>query len=129
MNSILRVVTLLSAGLLAGCGESSSTQDVPAKPAAEVPATGSSSIPVDVPAEPVSTAGATHVHDLACGCSLEEVGACGNYIKVDGKFVELIGDVGLGGMAFCGQEGLKGEVEGEVQDGKFVATSFKYADL
>lgn len=65
----------------------------------------------------------THVHTVACGCS--KGGACGNLIEVDGKYVPLEGETGLGEMAFCGKDGLQAKVEGAVQDGKFVARSFE----
>ncbi|MFH0945089.1 MAG: hypothetical protein V2A76_07815 [Planctomycetota bacterium] len=106
----MRNSVLFSALLLMGCGESSPTASSTSDPAPEA-------------------AAVTHVHDLACGCALEEVGKCGNYINIDGHFVELVGDTGLGVMAFCKQDGLKGEVAGEMKEGKFVATSFEYADL
>ena len=111
MIATVRSGLLLSALLLMGCGESSPTTD-----------SSGGSTPAD--------AVVTHVHDLSCGCVLEEAGMkCGNYINIDGSFVELTGNTGLGAMPFCKKEGLKGEVAGEVVDGKFVATSFKYADL
>ena len=31
-------------------------------------------------------------------------------------------------MPFCGKTGLRAKVEGTLEDGKFVATSFAYAD-
>jgi hypothetical protein len=110
MSVLLRVI--LSASLLAGCGESSSNQTAS-----------------DEPVEDPAVAPVLQVHDLACGCALEDVGLCGNYIQIEGRFVELVGTTGLGSMPFCGKEGLKGEVTGELRDGKFEATSFKYADL
>ena len=70
----------------------------------------------------------TATHAVACGCSLEEYGACGNYVEVGGKYIELKGDVGLGAMEFCGQEGLHASLSGSVQDGAFVATSYKLSE-
>ena len=72
-------------------------------------------------AEPVA-----HVHDLMCGCAVPSVGHCGEYIKVGGEFVELVGNLELGHMPFCGKQGLQGEVAGELKDGKFFASSFDY---
>lgn len=66
----------------------------------------------------------TATHAVACGCALEEVGVCGNYVEVDGEFIELKGDVGLGVMEFCGQSGLEASLTGSVVDGAFVATSY-----
>jgi len=68
------------------------------------------------------------VHDVACGCSLEKVGKCGNMIKVKDDYIPLTGDIGLGEMEFCGKEGVQAEVAGEVKDGAFVATSFKLVE-
>lgn len=68
----------------------------------------------------------THTHNVKCGCVIEDVGACGNYVEIDGKYVPLVGDLGLGDMEFCKKTGLEADVEGEMKDGKFVATSFKY---
>ena len=65
------------------------------------------------------------VYDVVCGCTLEAVGHCGEYARVDGEFVEITGDLGLGSMPFCGQDGLRAEIEGEVQDGEFQATSLE----
>lgn len=68
-------------------------------------------------------------HDLRCGCAIDAVGACGEYIDVDGKFVELrLPGAGLGDMPFCGKDGLSARVDGAVEDGVFVATTFAYVD-
>ena len=64
-----------------------------------------------------------HVHGVACNCQFGQ--ACGNMIEVEGQYVPLEGDLGLGKMAFCGKKDLRAEVEGEMKDGKFVATSLK----
>ncbi len=64
------------------------------------------------------------IYDVICGCALEEVGQCGEYIKIDGKWLELTG-VDIGQMPFCKREGLKGHAHGEVKDGKYHATSFE----
>ncbi|MEE9384602.1 MAG: hypothetical protein V3V08_14450 [Nannocystaceae bacterium] len=66
------------------------------------------------------------MHDVVCGCSLEEVGHCGEYVEMDGKFVELeLPDDELGPMPFCGKDGLSAKVEGEMHGGKFVAKAFE----
>ena len=65
------------------------------------------------------------VYDVECGCTIEAIGHCGNYLKHDDKFLEITG-VGLGPMEFCEKEGLKAKIAGEVVDGKFAATSFDY---
>lgn len=67
-----------------------------------------------------------HPHDAMCGCSIEGIGDCGNYIEVEGEFVPLVYP-GLGGMEFCAkkQQGAKIEVAGEMKDGKFVASAYQ----
>jgi hypothetical protein len=77
---------------------------------------------------PTGTATATadsHVHSVACGCSQGQ--KCSNLIEVEGKYVPLAGELGLGDMEFCGKTGLKAKVEGEMKDGSFLATSFELA--
>lgn len=69
------------------------------------------------------------VHDVKCGCSVTEIGHCGNYIDIDGELFEINGTEGegakLGPMEWCGVDGAKAEVEGEVKDGKFIAKYIK----
>jgi len=65
------------------------------------------------------------VHPVACGCSIESEGACGNFVEIDGKYIPLEGDVGLGAMEFCGRTGLHAAMLGKVEDGAFVATAFE----
>jgi len=80
-------------------------------------------------AEPAILTG-EHQHDVRCGCALSEVGECGNYIEVEGQFVELVlpEDNDLGKTPFCGQSDVVAQVQGEMVDGKFVATSFEYVE-
>ena len=65
---------------------------------------------------------------LACGCSLPAVGHCSEWAEVDGEFVELVlpAASGLGAMPFCGKTGLRAELEGELVEGKYVVTNFRY---
>jgi len=62
---------------------------------------------------------------VRCGCAIESIGACGDYIEIDGKyaFVANWEDLGLGPMEWCGQEGVTAESSGELRDGKFYATT------
>ena len=78
--------------------------------------------PVSTPTTGGEAAVAADVHRVECGCALEEVGHCGNYIEVDGAFVPVGGDLGLGKMEWCGQTGLHAKVQGEMVGGEFVAT-------
>jgi hypothetical protein len=63
--------------------------------------------------------------NASCGCTLDEVGHCGNYVQIGTQYVALANseDLGLGGMEWCGKEDVKVETAGEVKDGKFVATT------
>ncbi len=115
---VFLLVLSLAALLLAGCGDST-------KPEKGPPADETALEPQ--PAAPAAPAAAVEgeVHDVICGCVLEEVGHCGEYIKIGDKYLELAGDLGLEGtMPFCGKEGLKAKVTGEVKDGKYHVTSF-----
>ncbi len=64
------------------------------------------------------------VHSVECGCS-DTVGAdgCGNYVQVDGKYLEIEGDLGLGSMEWCGKSGHKAQVKGVVKGDKFMGES------
>ncbi len=84
------------------------------------------------PANPNSTtvakvAGAEmHLHDAMCGCSIEGIGKCGNYIMIEEEYVPLVWSE-LGVMEYCKDKknGAKIEVAGEMQDGKFVASAYQ----
>lgn len=62
------------------------------------------------------------VYDVACGCSIEAVGHCGEYAMVGGRHI-LIKNHGLGGMPFCGQTGVKAKIAGEMKGEELHATS------
>jgi hypothetical protein len=80
------------------------------------------------PAETTETTETTAtLHRVECGCALESVGHCGNYVEVDGEFVEIAGDLGLGKMEWCSKTGLSANVEGKMVGDKFVATSLEMA--
>jgi hypothetical protein len=90
--------------------------------------------PVDKPAEPAKTPVATVVdaetvtRDVKCGCSIEAVGHCGNYVMIEGKYVPLI-HASLGKMEFCKfrDAGAKIKVKGAMSDGKYVAKEWQLA--
>jgi hypothetical protein len=76
-------------------------------------------------AAPVPSAQAA-VHGLKCGCAIESVGKCGNFIEVEGRYLPLKAPIDLGPMAFCEQDGLRARADGQVENGAFVATTFAY---
>jgi hypothetical protein len=63
--------------------------------------------------------------NVSCGCALEEVGHCGNYIQIKSVYVEIANgeDHGLGVMEWCGKSGVQVESSGEIKDGKFFAAT------
>jgi hypothetical protein len=65
------------------------------------------------------------VRHASCGCALEAVGSCGNYVEIESQFVEIAnGDqFGLGEMEWCGKQGAKIETAGEIKNGEFVAAT------
>jgi len=79
-------------------------------------------------AAPAAAQAITGVHEVVCGCALEEIGKCGNYCDVDGKWVQFAPGAGLGVMEWCGQGEKKAEVTGQLVDGKVVATVVKTLD-
>ncbi|MCK5941405.1 MAG: hypothetical protein KAI24_05495 [Planctomycetes bacterium] len=66
------------------------------------------------------------VHAVKCGCSIDGVRRCGNYIEIAGRYVPIVHPK-LGMMEWCSKQdaGAKIETTGELQDGKFVATAWK----
>jgi hypothetical protein len=66
------------------------------------------------------------VREVKCGCSIDGIGKCGNYILVEDQYVELINPT-LGKMEFCKHKdkGAKIKVAGLMKDGKYVASDWK----
>ena len=66
-------------------------------------------------------------HTVSCGCKIDTIGACGNYVDIDGQWLEIANgeDLGIGVMEWCSVPEAKAEIAGEVEDGKFVATVLK----
>jgi hypothetical protein len=66
------------------------------------------------------------VHRAICGHVLPDVGHCGNYVEVEGQWVEVLWPE-LGVMEWCrrGKQGAEVEITGAMKDGKFVATALK----
>ncbi len=102
--------------LITACGGSSDEQ-------AEESTQAETNVATEQVVEAVAVEVATR--DVACGCSIESIGACGNYVKIFGDFVAVANsaDLGLGAMEWCGQEGATAESSGEIRDGKFFAAT------
>lgn len=121
MNRTLAMCAILATLLVAGCNDKPTDTPQP-KATTDGEATGN----------PAANAGSTtviatpHVHDAICGHTLEDVGHCGNYVKIDEKWVEILWPQ-LGVMEWCkdGKKGARVEITGEMKDGKFVASSYR----
>ena len=62
--------------------------------------------------------------EVKCGCAVESIGTCGNYVDIDGDFTYIANgtDLGLGSMEWCGKEEVvTAETRGELKGGKFYA--------
>ena len=70
----------------------------------------------------VTVAAATR--EVKCGCAIESIGTCGNYVDVDGSWAYISNstDLGLGSMEWCGKEEVvMAETSGELKGDKFYA--------
>ena len=65
------------------------------------------------------------VRPVTCGCKVQEIGKCGNYVKIGSHYVEIANseELGLGEMEWCKLSHVTANVAGEVKDGTFVATT------
>lgn len=106
---LLRVLPVLLLAVTACGGDSGGESHAPAA--------------VEPPAGEV--AAVSGLHTVRCGCAIEEVRHCGNYVFVEGEPLELTGDIGLGKMEFCGQGDQQAQIEGMVADGVVVAKSYE----
>jgi hypothetical protein len=124
-KSVFLLVMLAACWLLVVVGCTSPDDQAAATETSSSAATTADAMDYSMPAE-------GQVHTLRCGCAVEEVGQCGNYIEIEGQFVELVlpeeKTAELGEMPFCGKDDLMASVEGEMVDGKFVATTFEYVE-
>lgn len=78
---------------------------------------------------PVASASAKFVpaavREVRCGCKIDGIGKCGNYVSVDGKWLEITNreERGLGVMEWCSADTkVEAEVAGEL-DGKSIRVS------
>jgi hypothetical protein len=68
-------------------------------------------------------------HTVKCGCSIDGIDKCGNYIEIDEQFVQIANskEFGLTDMQWCEHGPAQAEAAGAIKDGKFVAASFVVA--
>lgn len=60
---------------------------------------------------------------VKCGCKIESVKKCSEWAEVDGEWVKMTGDHGLGSMPFCGKEDVRARVSGKLTDRTLHVTS------
>jgi len=117
----MRSLSWLLAGMLwIGCGGASEEKTATTPKSEPAPAQQA------MPAGPAAvTAVAPGTRDVRCGCSIESVGKCGNYVRIDDQFLEIANatELGLGEMEWCGQEGVHADTAGEIRDGMYHATT------
>lgn len=68
------------------------------------------------------------VQSVECGCTINGIMKCGNYLSLEGAYLPFAlegAGAELGPMEWCGAPDSTAEVEGNVEDGKFVATYIK----
>lgn len=121
----MRVLSmLLISFFLISCGGQASDEPSPpaAEPTADAPADATAQLDSSEPMAPITVASA--VRPVACGCAIEGIGHCGNYVEVDGQHYEIANSsaLGLGGMEWCGRSGATAQTAGQIVDGRFVAT-------
>ncbi len=65
---------------------------------------------------------------VQCGCQIDGINSCGNYVHVEGHAYEIMGDLGLGVMEWCSVDGTKqATVQGKLEGDKCYATSLTVA--
>lgn len=119
--SLSLVLSLFAAGCTSDKAAEPAKNNEPAK--ADVPANNETPKKVVGP-----TTMETAVLEAKCGCSIDGVGHCGNYVLIEGKYVPLI-HPSLGKMEFCKHKdaGVKIKVSGLMKDGKYVADQWQLA--
>ena len=68
--------------------------------------------------------------EVKCGCAIESIGTCGNYVDIDGSWAYIANstDLGLGSMEWCGaEETVMAETKGELKGSKFHALTLTVA--
>lgn len=125
MNHTFSLLALSAlAALLTSCQrEESQSPSAPSQPS---PMEARSSEPKPEAKALVKEIATPEVHRAICGHVLPEVGHCGNYVDIDGQWVEVLWPE-LGVMEWCrqGKKGAEVEIAGAMKDGKFVATALK----
>ena len=120
MLQTLRSLLVFAPLLLVACAAEVPEGTTPSKDAPKAAAPD-----VDSDAPPAAASDVA-VYDVKCGCSIDSVGHCGNFIMIGDNYIPML-HPDLGKMEWCRQKakGAKVEASGAVKDGKFVATAWK----
>lgn len=123
-HTFSRIALGACAALLSGCsGEESQTQT---KSGTSGAMEARASEPKPAAKALTTSIAAPEKHRAICGHVLPEVGHCGNYVEIEGQWIEVLWPE-LGVMEWCrqGKKGAEVEIAGAMKDGKFVATALK----
>ena len=114
-------LSLVLLAVVASCGAKEEATATPGNGAGASTSSEGSGLPVAL---------AASTHEVRCGCKIEGIGKCGNYVDVDGAWVEISNpdEHELGHMEWCGaQSKVEATVAGTVMDGKIELSELKVA--
>lgn len=137
MNKVVSLVLLVSLVWVSCSGDGSVAPSAPGTEVSQPAAAGPSGVGAakgslvksgGAKAKPISSKREVKVRDAKCGCSIEGIGKCGNFIKFDGSYVPLISET-IGEMEFCKykDDGCKIKVAGAMKNGQYIAGQWKFA--
>lgn len=137
MNKVFSVILLVSLFAVSCSGDGAVVPSAPAKDGPQPVASDADQIGAakgtlvkneDSKAKPISSKREVRVRDAKCGCSIDGVGKCGNFIEFDGSYVPLL-NATLGTMEFCKFKGAgcKIKVAGAMKNGQYIADQWKMA--
>lgn len=75
-----------------------------------------------------------HKFHVKCGCEIDGVKKCSEFVEFKGKFMPLVLPADVKAklpnptMPFCKKKDAEGWIQGEVKDGKAYATSFRFVE-
>lgn len=104
-----------------------SSAGCPSSPGPDTSASAPAAHPPEAPTPPAASEGVAvteRVLPVKCGCKLEAK-KCSEWAELDGQWIQLAGEHGMGSMPFCGKEGLKARISGQVEGGKLHLTTIK----
>ncbi|MEZ5973729.1 MAG: hypothetical protein R3F17_05915 [Planctomycetota bacterium] len=75
--------------------------------------------------EPRKTGPIEGDYTVNCGCKIDEIGHCGNYVLVEGHAYEIQGDLGLGKMEWCSTGAKHAHIKGVLNGANCTTESLK----